>query len=114
MWESDDWSFILKLHAIMECALTRLLEQRLAVEKMDDIDVEHFTSTGKLLQRRTETEAIERAARRLSGFARQLTDGKSPEWLGPWRLSLPIIINAIGLRNHRVNRLRLQRNLKKV
>src|SRR5437667_198329 len=34
--ERDDWSFILKLHAIMESALRRLLDKRLADHDFDD------------------------------------------------------------------------------
>ena len=34
--ERDDWCFILKLHAIMECALTRLLEKRIEDQDFDD------------------------------------------------------------------------------
>jgi hypothetical protein len=36
MKERDDWSFILKLHAIFECALTRLLEKRLGDGAFDE------------------------------------------------------------------------------
>src|SRR6266516_3609319 len=37
MSEPDDWSFVLKLHAILESALTRLLEKRLPAESFDDM-----------------------------------------------------------------------------
>jgi len=36
MTEPDDWSFILKLHAILESALTSLLEKRLPAEDFDN------------------------------------------------------------------------------
>src|SRR2546426_8680359 len=36
MSEPDDWSFILKLHAILESALTSLLEKRLPAEDFDN------------------------------------------------------------------------------
>jgi hypothetical protein len=34
--ESSDWSFVLKLHAILECALDRLLRGRLSGDDFDD------------------------------------------------------------------------------
>jgi len=34
--ETDDWSFILKLHAILECALVRLLEKRSSSDFLDE------------------------------------------------------------------------------
>ncbi len=42
--ERDDWSFIVKLHAIIECALTRLLEKRNTDHDFDD----PISFTGKL------------------------------------------------------------------
>ena len=46
--EPDDWSFILKLHAIIESALTRLLEKRLTNQDFDD--PMSFTRKLQLLQ----------------------------------------------------------------
>lgn len=35
-YESSDWSFVLKLHAIIECALGRLLQKRLSEDEYDE------------------------------------------------------------------------------